>query len=114
MGLRIGYRGRPMVRRRDRLTVALRNLVLRARQVEELVPLIFAEPLLQYSPHWPRRRRSGRSREAFGPLMRTLGPLYIATVIDNLLHPTAFFQRFGVCSKRGCQPTPLSLLSYEL
>jgi hypothetical protein len=95
MGLRIGYRGRPMVLRRDRLTVALRNLVRRARAVEELVPLIYAEPLLHFSPHWPRRRRDGRSREAFGPLLRKLGPLYIATVIDNLLHPVAFLERYG-------------------
>jgi len=27
--------------------------------------------------------------------MRRLGPLYIEAAIDNLLHPIAFFERYG-------------------
>jgi hypothetical protein len=94
MGLRIGYRGRPMVLRHRRLAAALRGVLLRGRSIGDVWLLAQGAALLQYSPHWRRRRRDGQSRQPFGPIMRKLGPLYIATVIDNMLHPSAYHTRF--------------------
>jgi hypothetical protein len=95
MGLVVGFRGRPMVLRRNRLMVALRRCAVRPRRYDDLVLLALGAPLLQFSPHWPRRRRDGRRPGPPNPLLRRLGTLCIEATIDNLLHATAFFERFG-------------------
>jgi hypothetical protein len=84
-----------MVLRRHRLMVALYRCGVRPRRYDDLVLLALGAPLLQFSPHWPRRRRDGRPPGPLSPLMRRLGTIAIETTIDSLLHPTAFLERFG-------------------
>jgi hypothetical protein len=95
MGLRIGYRGRPMMLRHCRLAAALQQVALTGRSIKDVWLLAQGAALLQYSPHWQRRRRDGLSRQPFSPIMLTCGPRYIAAVIDSMLHPAAFFERFA-------------------
>lgn len=94
MGLRIGYRGRPMVLRRRRIMLALHRRALATRTYDDLVLLAFGPQLLKFSPHWPRRRRDGRPSGPPSPFIRRLGSIYIHAAIDNLLHPAAFYTRF--------------------
>jgi hypothetical protein len=95
MGLRIGYRGRPMMLRHRRLAAALHRVAMRGRSIGDVWLLAQGVALLEYSPHWQRRHHDGQSRQPFGPIMRLCGPPYVAAVIDSLLHPAAFFERFG-------------------
>jgi hypothetical protein len=95
MGLRIGYRGRPMVLRRHRLMAALYRCGVHPRRYDDLVLLALGAPLLHFSPHWPRRQRDGRRPGPLSPLMRRLGTVYMQTAIDNLLHPVAYYGRFA-------------------
>src|SRR5262249_49413607 len=86
MGLLIGYRGRPMVLRRCRLMFSLRRRAVRPRLYDDLVLLAIGAPIVQFSPHWPRRRRDGRPPGPLSPSCAA-SPLYIQTAIGNLLHP---------------------------
>ena len=98
MGLQIGLRGRPMVRRQRRIIRALAELGRRARTPNELWLLAAGTALLQHSPHWRRRHpRAGEPRRQRGPspLLRKIGPLFLGAVIEQTLDPGAFYQRFA-------------------
>ena len=98
MGLQIGLRGRPMVRRQRRLIRALARLGHSVRSARGVWLLAAGTALLENSPHWPRRHpRAGEPRcpRDPGPLLRKIGPHFLTAVIDQTLHPTAFFQRFS-------------------
>jgi hypothetical protein len=75
--------------------VALYRCGAHPRRYDDLVLVALGAPLVQFSPHWPRRHRDGRRPGPPSPLMRRLGNICIEATIDNLLHPTAFFERFG-------------------
>ena len=99
MGLRIQLGGRPMVWRRRRIIMALAHLAPRVRRPRDLWLLAAGSALTQYSPHWRRYHpRAGLPRRprGHGPVMRTLGPLYLSAVVDSSLHPDAFYQRFAL------------------
>jgi hypothetical protein len=84
-----------MVLRRRRIMLALHRRAMALRTYDDMVLLAFGPQLLEFSPHWPRRRRDGRRPGPPTPLMRRLGQMCIEATIDNLLHPTAFFERYG-------------------
>ncbi len=99
MGLMIGVTGRPMVRRRQRIMNALWSLTLRVRSIRQLALIGAGAELLRYSPHWRRRpggTRAGAADHGPGPLTRKFGSLYVQVVIEEVLHPRAFRQRFVV------------------
>jgi len=98
MGLRIHLGGRLMVRRRQRIIIALARLAPRVRRYRDLWLLAAGGCLLEYSPHWRRYHpRAGvpRHPRGSGPVMRTLGPHCLSAVVDTSLHPDAFFQRYA-------------------
>ena len=99
MGLRIRLGGRLMVRRRERIIMALAHLAPRVRRYRDHWLLGAGGCLLEYSPHWRRYHpRAGLPRHlrGDGPVMRALGPPCLSAVVDTLLHPDAFYQRFAL------------------
>jgi hypothetical protein len=104
MGLRIGLGGRPMVQRRHRLMRAVARLAMRAQAARDLWLLAAGSALIGYSPHWrryhPRAGEAGRRGKAT-TLLRVVGPDYLPSLIDTLLHPDAFHGRFATVSDMG-------------
>jgi hypothetical protein len=97
MGLRIGYTGRAMRRRRIRLATNLAQFARYARDPSDLCNLVLGSTLVEYSPHWRRGRRHGQGRVAGGdtsPARRGLESAYVRAFVEQLLHPDAFFARF--------------------
>jgi hypothetical protein len=96
MGLRIGYRGRAMRRRGVVLARNLAQLGRHACHPFDLCLLALGSALAEYSPHWLRRRRPGHGgvRDGFAPQLRELRCVFMRTIIEELLHPDAFFTRF--------------------
>jgi hypothetical protein len=100
MGLRIGYTGRAMRRRRIRLAANLARLARHARCPSDVCHLALGSALEEYSPHWLRGRRPGHGGVAGdlgSPVLRDLGSVFMRAIIDQLLHPDAFYARFVQC-----------------
>jgi hypothetical protein len=96
MGLAIGLTGRPMVRRRNRLLRRLYAGIQSGRVLDQVVTRTSGAWLLTFSPHWRRARPNSRpGRYKPGPLMTLAGPVIVQASIEELLHPRAFYQRFG-------------------
>src|SRR5262249_6185324 len=100
MGLRIGYRGRAMRRRRVVLARNLMQLARHARRPSDVCYLALGSALEEYSPHWQRGRRHGQGglpSGSSGSVLHGLGNEVVRATVQELLHPDAFFARFVRC-----------------
>jgi hypothetical protein len=93
MAARIGLTGRAVRQRRDRLIRQLNRIVYEGRSARALLLLAVGGAVLQYSPLW-QRRAPGQAVRLDGPVWRSLQPHVLGALIDQLLHPAAFFMRF--------------------
>jgi hypothetical protein len=94
MAARIGLTGRAVRQRRDRLIQQLSRIVHEGRSARGLSLIALGSAVLQYSPMW-QRRGPGQAVRLNGPVWRSLQPHVLGGLIDQLLHPSAFFQRFS-------------------
>jgi hypothetical protein len=94
MGACVGYTGQAMKRRRDRLIGELNHTVRAGRSARDLSLIALGATVLQYSPRW-QRRAPGQAVRLEGPVWRSVRPHMLGAIIDQLLHPSAFFQRFS-------------------
>jgi hypothetical protein len=56
--------------------------------------------VLQYSPLWGRRG-PGQAVRLDGPVWRSIQPHVLGALIDQLLHPSAYFHRFTSTARHG-------------
>lgn len=94
---RIGMRGKLLVRKHRRLTRALAQVARDARTPAELLRLSLAVPVMKL-PLWERRvphPLGGISLVMSGPMHKALAPHLVDAMVDSLIHPLAYMDRFA-------------------